>query len=88
MGFYVAANMHPNVLIISRSNVCPTSDNQCAVDSFFKFGEKVHVNPSIFHSFYNHHVETFEMIEETVRVAIKATEGVLRECLPCATHLV
>ena len=88
MGFYVAANMHPDVPIVSSVDVCPAIGNQCAVDSYFKLGDTVHSNPTIFHSFYNHHVEAFERIEETVRVAIKATEGVLRDCVPCATHLV
>jgi hypothetical protein len=48
----------------------------------------MHSNPTILHSFYNHHVEAFEMIEETVRQGIKATKQSLRECLPCASFLV
>jgi hypothetical protein len=39
------------------------------------------------HSFYNQHVETFEMIEETVKQSVKAAAGPIKECLVCSTQL-
>ena len=40
--------------------------------------------PTILHSFYNSHVETFEVIEETIKQSLRY---VLKECLVCAKSM-
>ena len=55
----------PSAVVIS----CPAQESQCGVNDFIRFAdaEPVHPEPTLFHSFYNHHVETIETIENTVK---------------------
>ena len=47
----------------------------------------VHPDPTLLHSYYNHHVETIEIIEQTVKQGLQAAKNSLKDCAVCATHL-
>ena len=47
----------------------------------------MHPEPTLFHSYYNHHVETIEIIEQTVKQGVQAATNSLKDCVSCAQNL-
>lgn len=48
----------------------------------------VHPEPTLLHSFYNHHVETFELVEETVKQGLIAASTPFKDCVTCASSFI
>ena len=85
IGFYVSMYMQARQPDVNL-DYCPAKLNECTVDQFVRFGniDPIHPEPTIFHSFYNHHAETFEIVEETIRHGINLATSPIQNCATCA----
>ncbi len=45
----------------------------------------MHSEPTFFHSYYNNHVEMFELVEDLIKISVKVP---LKNCLVCVKEFV
>lgn len=45
----------------------------------------MHSEPTFFHSYYNNHVEMFELVEDLIKISVKVP---LKNCLVCVEEFV
>lgn len=50
--------------------------------------ERLHLEASVFHSYYNHHAEEFEIVESTLRFCLNSLKDQFQGCASCLQHFV
>jgi hypothetical protein len=69
------------------TDFCPAKLQECTVDQFVRLGNSTHPEPTFFHSFYNHHAETFEMVESKIRHGLLLATQPIQNCASCASAM-